>query len=86
MSGDMLKDVMRKEARACDGLGVLVEKGEIKEDTNVLSQIYHCLCSSLMGTVNCLLSSLIPGTAERKSQHLSSKNLQSTNQQFLGSV
>ena len=43
VSGEMLKDVMRK-ARACDGLGVLVEKGEIKEDTNVLSQIYHCLC------------------------------------------
>lgn len=43
-------------------------------------------CSSLMGAINCRLSSLIPGAGDRESQHLSSWNLQSTNQQFLGSV
>ena len=77
-----------KEARACDDLGVEVKKGAIKEAIRVIIQLYQYLWFPVVHwweplVVDCHHWSLALVT---ESQHLSSWNLQSTNQQFLGSV
>lgn len=47
VSKEMLKDVLRKEVRACDGLAL--GEREIKEVINILNYLYHCLCLQSTG-------------------------------------